>query len=393
LEAVMADTRDDRSADGGFVVGRVRGIDIRLSWSVVVIVVVVAWSLADGLLPEFAEGYTTGEYWFAAVVLSVAFLAGLLAHELGHSLVAAREGVVVDSITLWLFGGVARLATSPTTPRCAIRIAAAGPAVSVALGITSIAAALVSGGLVGVGLGWYGAINLMLAGFNLLPAFPMDGGRIYQAWLWARSGDEVAATRKAAAVGHAIGGALVVLGLLEVLFAGAVGGVWLALIGWFVREAARAEVQRVAVVEPLQHIPVTEIMTTAPQRVLADGSVQSFVTEMVFGGRHAAYPVVRTDGSVVGLITVNAVRALDRDVWPTTTVGAAAIPLDRLTVVGPDANIADLAASLERDRDARALVMDGARLVGIVAPSDIARLITAVELAGPAGPALDAVSN
>ncbi len=389
----MSPTREDRAADGGLVIGRVRGIDIRLSWSVVVIVVAVAWSLADGLLPEFAPAYTTGEYWFAAALLSIAFLVGLLAHELGHSLVAARENVVVDSITLWLFGGVARLSSSPSTPQRAIRIAAAGPAVSFALGVMAVAGAMVTGGLVGVSLGWYGAINLLLAGFNLLPAFPMDGGRIYQAWLWARSGDEGAATRKAAAVGHTIGGALVVLGLLEVLFAGAIGGVWLALVGWFVREAARAEVQRVVVIEPLRHIPVAEIMTTAPQRVLADGSIQSFVTELILGGRHAAYPVVRADGSVVGLITVNAVRALDRDAWPTTTVGSAAIPLEQLTVVAPDANIADLAAAMERDRDARALVMDGQRLVGIVAPSDIARLITAVELAGPTGAAIETVAS
>jgi len=384
----MTGIPEEGSVDDGFVVGRIRNIDIRMNWSVVFIVGIVAWSLAEGLLPEYAQGYTTGEYWLTAGILAVALLGGLLAHELGHSLVAAHEGVAVSSITLWMFGGVALLTTSPKTPRSAIRIAAAGPAVSAGLGILALGASSLNRGmdgvaLVGTGLGWFGAINLLLAGFNLLPAFPMDGGRIYHAWLWSRSGDEMSATRRAAALGHAIGGALVVLGLLEVLFLGLVGGVWLALIGWFVREAARAEMQRASAAAPLDTIPVSEIMTTAPQRALADGSVQSFVSEMLFGGRHAAYPVVRPDGSVVGLITVKSVRALDREGWAATTVGEAATPLARLTAVAPTASISEVASALRTDPERRALVMEDDHLVGIVSPSDIARLVTAVELAGP----------
>jgi Zn-dependent protease/predicted transcriptional regulator len=368
--------------DSGFLPGRVRGIDIRVNPSVLIIVGLVAWSLADGLLPEFAEGYSTGEYWLAAVVLAVALLGGLLAHELGHSLVAAREGVEVTSITLWMFGGVARLSSSPKTSQSAIRIAAAGPAVSATIGFGALVVSAFLSGLVGVGVGWYGAMNLMLAAFNLLPAFPMDGGRIYQAWLWARSGDETGATRRAAAVGHTIGGVLVVLGLLEVLFAGAVGGVWLALIGWFVREAAKAEVQRVVVEGPLTTIPVTDVMSSAPQCVFAESSVESFVEELVLGGRHAAYPVVRQDGAVMGLITLKAVRALDRGVWASTPIETTATPLDRVPVVAPTSTVAVLLAEMGHIPEGRALVMEDDRLIGIVSPSDIARLVTAVELSG-----------
>jgi len=266
----------------GFLLGRVRGIEIRANWSVLVIVGLVTWSLADGVLPEAIEGYSTAEYWTAAGLLAVAFMLGLVAHELGHSLVAATEGVKVTGITIWMFGGVAQLGSSPETPRAAMRIAAAGPAVSVAIGVVALAFSLAFGGLVGVAVGWYGAINLLLAFFNLLPAFPMDGGRLFQAWLWSRSGDEVDATQRAAAVGHTIGGALVILGILEALVAGAtVGGLWLMLIGWFIREAAKAEANRAMIENPLQKVPVTDVMTADPER--ASGNRGPFSQRSVSG--------------------------------------------------------------------------------------------------------------
>ncbi|NIV57842.1 MAG: CBS domain-containing protein [Actinobacteria bacterium] len=367
----------------GFLLGRVRGIEIRANWSVLVVVAIVTWSLADQVLPEAIDGYRTGEYWLAAAVLAVAFLAGLVAHELGHSLVAAREGVTVTSITIWLFGGVAQLASSPRDPRAAMRIAGAGPAVSGALGVLAVAVSLAFTGLIGGAIAWYGAINLLLALFNLLPAFPMDGGRLYQAWLWARSGDEAQATVRAAALGRTIGGALVVLGILEAVVAGAIGGLWLMLIGWFVREAARAEAQRALLDTPLRTVPVTEVMTPDPRVATGTMTIEQFVDLAAAAGRHAAYPVIDRDGAVGGLITLRQVSGLGRDRWSTTSVGDLATPLAEVLVVAPGAVVTDLLEVMQTNGEGRALVMDGSRLVGIVAPSDVARLVTVLQLRGP----------
>ncbi len=361
------------------MVARIRGIEIRVNWSVFLIGALVAWSLADGILPEAVEGYRTGEYWAAGIVATVAFFAALVGHEMGHSLVALDEGVNVETITLWLFGGVAQLERSPASPRSALRIAAAGPAVSAAIGLVAIAAAAAFGGLVGATLAWFGVINIALAVFNLLPAFPMDGGRLYQAWLWRRSGDERAATRKAAELGHRIGGALVVLGLLEVLLGGTIGGFWLVMVGWFVREAARAELHHVEVELPLRSIPVSEVMTTDPVRVGPDTSMTDFISGALLGGRHAAYPVTRGD-ELVGLITLTQVQGLDPEHRGATIVADVATPLDGLVTVEPTTAVSELLNRFGQSQDRRALVVEGGRLVGIVAPSDITRLVTVMEL-------------
>jgi Zn-dependent protease len=369
--------------DDGLTLVHIRGIEIRLSWSVVVIVALVTWSLAVNTLPDLAEGYGDGAYWGVAALLAVALLAGLVAHELGHSIIAAREGVGVSSITLWMFGGVARLESQPKTARSAGRIAIAGPAVSSAIGVAALAVAPLFDGLTAAAIAWYGVINLALAVFNLLPAFPMDGGRMYQAWWWARTQDQDDATRRAVSLGRTMGAIMIGLGALEALSGAAVGGVWLILIGWFVREAARAELDQITILDPLGKLRVTQVMTADPESVVEADSLESFVSDSVLGGRHTTYPVVSAGGLAIGLVNLDAVRTIDRERWATTTVGEVTSPLADVLTIDVTASVADVMQLMAGDPRRRTLVFDGTRLAGIVAPADLARLVAAVQLAGP----------
>lgn len=232
--------------------GRVSGIRLGANWSLLPISLLIAWTLAVELLPSAAPGYTTWGYWLFGVLTAAAFYACLLAHELAHALVARRHGVEVKSIVLWLFGGVAQLQGDTPTARAELQVAAAGPAASLAIAGTSAVASWLLGqvgvsSLLVASLGWLAGINVLLAAFNLLPVFPLDGGRILRALLWRRWGDRLSATTAAARVGMAGGFVLIAVGILEFLTGGgALSGIWLALIGWFITGAARQQRDRVS---------------------------------------------------------------------------------------------------------------------------------------------------
>jgi len=228
--------------------GTIRGIPVGLHWSLLVVAGLLTVQLYGSLLPELVPGRSSTAYAVAGAVTAIAFLSSILLHELGHALVAERLGVRVRRVTLWLLGGVAELAHEAPRPSTELRIAAAGPAVSVGLGLASgaLAAALHVAGapdLVVASLAWVAIINLFLAAFNLLPAAPLDGGRILRAALWRHHGDRVRATMTASRAGQIVGWGLVGLGVFEILTSTS-SGLWTALVGWFVLTAARAERER-----------------------------------------------------------------------------------------------------------------------------------------------------
>jgi Zn-dependent protease len=224
--------------------GRIMGIPVGMHWSVLVIVALLVWALATGWLPERLPDTSQAARYAAAVVAVLAFIGSLLAHELAHAVVARRHGIEVEGITLWLLGGVARLdPAGREDPRVELRVAVVGPLTS--LGIAAVAAvAWVALGattlaLVSEVVLWLAVINAILAVFNLMPALPLDGGRLYRAVLWARTGDKAAATRRATVVARRFGHVLVAIGVLEVLLLGLIGGLWLVLLGWFIGQASR----------------------------------------------------------------------------------------------------------------------------------------------------------
>lgn len=226
--------------------GRLAGIPVGLNWTLVVIAGLLTVTLANGVLPFLATGQPAAAYWLAGAAGAALFLGSIVAHELGHAVVAQRHGVPVHEITLWLLGGVAKLGREPATPRAELRIALAGPAVSVAIGAAGLAtaAAFAAAGapalLVGL-LGWLGLVNLVLAAFNLLPASPLDGGRVLRGLLWRRHGDRVRATLTASRAGRFLGTAMIVSGLANTFLGVGYGTLWTVLLGWFLVSAAAAE--------------------------------------------------------------------------------------------------------------------------------------------------------
>jgi Zn-dependent protease len=250
--------------------GRVSGIRLGANWSLFPILLLVAWTLAVTLLPSAAPGYTTAGYWVFGLLTAAAFYACLLAHELAHALVARRHGVQVKGIILWLFGGVAQFEGDTPNARAELQVAAAGPAASLALAGTMAAASWLLGevgtsSLLVASLAWLAGINALLAVFNLLPAFPLDGGRILRAMLWRRWDDRLRATAVAARVGTVGGYLLIALGVLEFLTgAGGIGGIWLALIGWFITVAARQQHEQVRRHSSFGTLRVRDAMTTEP---------------------------------------------------------------------------------------------------------------------------------
>ncbi|GHE14983.1 site-2 protease family protein [Streptomyces alanosinicus] len=249
--------------------GRIAGVRVGLHWSVLVIVALVTVALANGRFPAAHPGHSPFAYWALAVLTALVFLVSLLAHELAHAVVARRDGVQVEGITLGMLGGAVRLRGEAPSPAAECRIAGVGPLTSLLTGaaLTGLAmglAALRVSGLVVEAVAWVGAINVLLAVFNALPAAPLDGGRLLRAYLWHRTGDRLRATRGASAAGRVLGWCMVLSGFADVLFAGHLTGLWPALIGWFLITAASGEARQAQILGMLDGVPVRRVMTPHP---------------------------------------------------------------------------------------------------------------------------------
>ena len=286
-----ADRRDPMHSS--VTLGRVAGVEIGLNWTWLIIVGLIVWSLAAGVFPDENPGLSDGAYAAMAFVAALLFFVSLLLHELGHAVLARREGMQIDGITLWVFGGVARFRGMFPSAGAEFRIAIAGPLVSLAIGVVLVGAgALIPlpAAVDGV-VTWLGRINLTLLAFNMLPALPLDGGRVFRSLVWASTGDFTRATRIAGAVGRTFGAVLIWGGISLTLIAGAPGGLWFALIGWFVYAAAGAEMSLATMQHLLEGLRVSDAMATEPVAVSAGTSLQDFVERVFPGTRFSAYPV------------------------------------------------------------------------------------------------------
>ena len=360
------------------VLGRVAGIEIGINWTWLGIFALLVWSLAGVEFPAEAPGRAWPAYAAMGVLATAAFFGSLILHELGHALQARREGVRTEGITLWLFGGVAKIAGEFPSAWAEFRIAIAGPLVSLALGMAAVAAALAypDPGAVRTVLAWLGYINLALLVFNLIPALPLDGGRVLRSLLWARAGDLASATRRAAAVGAVLATLLIGLGLLETL-TGALGGLWLALIGWFVLEAGRAEEQQVAARDVLGRLPVGTLMTARPVVVDPLESLAAVAQEVRGTARHTAYPVV-LGAQPVGLFDLHSLTSTPHELWAATQVQACMIPIQDVPQLRPWEPAWQAMQLLTDGRIGRAVVLDAdGDLVGILSLTDLARALAA----------------
>jgi Zn-dependent protease/CBS domain-containing protein len=361
--------------------GRIAGIHVGLNWSLLVVVALIAWSLAGSILPSADPGQPLAAYWTAGVIAALLFLLSLLAHELAHSIVAERRGVRVEGITLWLFGGVSQFSSDTTSPGASALITFVGPLTSLVLGAVFYAVAAALGGVANVGLlratvWWLGYINVLLGLFNLLPAFPLDGGRLLQALIWLRTGDRLRATRIAARVGMVFAFLMIAYGLASFLFLrNPFGGVWWVFLGWFLLSAARSEEASGLLRQALTGIRVREVMTPDPVRAPGDITVDEALHGYVLASRHSTFPIQDEGGRLTGLLTMAALKRVPVERRATTQIRDIGCAMGEVPTVAPNDPATNLLDRPQGCSEGRTLVVDGDRLVGIVSPSDIDRLL------------------
>jgi Zn-dependent protease/predicted transcriptional regulator len=353
-----------------FRLGRIAGVPIGLSWTWIPVFGLFVWSLAASVFPSTNPGLGSGTYVTMAVAAAILFFGSLLLHELGHALRARREGVEIVSITLWLLGGVARFRGRFPSAGAEFRIAIAGPLVTAGLAASFIALAVLThlgAALDGV-FAWLGYVNLLLLVFNLLPALPLDGGRILRSALWQARGDLSWATRIAAATGIGIGGLMIGAGILTAFTAGAFSGLWLALIGWFVLHGARYEAQLVSLQGALEGFVVADLMTPHPIVSRAEQTLRDFMAEIPEGDRSDAYPVL--DGlRPVGILP--SPRTASGHALTALRVRDRMVQLDRVPLLTVDEPAPDAILAMIEANAGSALVIDDGHLAGIVSSRDI----------------------
>jgi Zn-dependent protease/predicted transcriptional regulator len=372
---------------GGFRLGSIFGFEIRIDYSWFIIFLLVLWTLASGVFPATFPNQQRSVYFAMAAGATLLFFASIVAHELSHSLMARAKGVPVTGITLFIFGGMAHTRMEFEEPGDEFRIAIVGPLASLAIAaafqIASMAvdAAGAHEAVVRVA-GYLAYINVVLAVFNLLPAFPLDGGRVFRSIAWKITGDLQRATRMAATGGKFLAYALIAIGFLNFFAGNIVGGIWTVLIGWFVRQAAESSYLQLMVRRSLDGVRADQVMTPDPYTVSPEISLESFVDDHVLRGRHHAYPVVDEDRRPIGIVSLEAVRRVPRDEWPRTSVSDAMVPVDENVIVSPEESMDRVLDRISGSRARRILVARQGQLAGIITSHDIARLVEGVQLKG-----------
>jgi Zn-dependent protease/CBS domain-containing protein len=354
--------------------GRIAGVEVGVTWTFLLILGLFVASLAAGIFPSTNPGLGAATYIAMAVVAAVLFFGSILLHEVAHAVQARREGMEISGITLWLLGGVAEFRGMFRSAGAEFRVGAAGPLVTLVIGVMLVVlgdAVALPSAVDGVVV-WLGLTNLLVLGFNLLPAFPLDGGRIFRSALWRLRGDLGWATRVAAGVGRALGALMLAFGIVSFLAYGP-GGLWLALIGWFVMSAGTAEARFAEIREALAGLRVSDAMVRDPITVPSDLTLQEFSEGVFTEHRHSVYPVME-NGAVVGLFAARDLGAAPRTSSLAARIGMRMQPLSQVVVVEQRDELPDAFTRLLETDLRRAVVLDGSRLAGLLSLSDVERI-------------------
>ena len=361
--------------------GRIAGISIGLHYSWFIIALLIALSLAQHFR-DVTPQWSSTVVWAAAVVTSVLFFAALLLHELAHSLLAKARGLRVRAITLFALGGVSQIESEASDAKSEFWIAIAGPITSAVIGLVVLGTARLAGWAPGAEpaipaiavLVWLGYINIMLAAFNMIPGYPLDGGRVLRAVIWWIIGDADRSTRLSAQVGQAVAFMLILLGLFRFFVGANFGGLWLAFIGWFLLDAARASYVQVELIAGLRGRRVADIMDRDCSTVEGHLSLQDFVDEYLLRSGRRCFVVVQND-RVTGLITPHEVKSVDREVWSQTSVQSVMRPLGQLHTVAPDTPAIQALELMSREDINQLPVISDGRLGGVFSRSHVLRFL------------------
>jgi len=362
-----------------FRIGRLFGIDIEIDYTWFIVFFLFAALLSTDVLANSLPGLSLGARWLIAGLTTLLLFASVLLHELSHSVVARRSGLGITGITLFLFGGVSKMSDEPKSPGVEFRIAVAGPLASVALAFVFLAIAHVVRPLPGGAIGntvftWLGGVNGMLAVFNLLPGFPLDGGRVLRAGLWRAMGSLAEATRIAATFGHALGLLMIVGGIMLFALGAGFRSLWLAFIGWFLIQAAQSSYRQVVLRQAISGVPVERVMTGDVKWVPADIPLDHIVNEYVMRHNHPAFPVFDQD-RLIGLLCLADIRNVPQERWAQVTAREATPPLSQANTISPQTDAWDALVRMSAENCGRLLVVEDGLLRGIITRTDIMRLM------------------
>ncbi len=355
---------------------RLMGFEVKADPSWVVLAILLAWSLSTGLFPMKVGDLSTAAYWAMGITGAAGLFLSIIVHEFSHSLVARKRGMPMKGITLFIFGGVAEMGDEPPSAATELLMALAGPAASIVIAALfyGIYAAGQGGFIpapVNAVLGYLAMINGLLAVFNLVPAFPLDGGRVLRAVLWGIKKDIHWATRVSSGVGSAFGFLLIFLGVLNIFRGNFIGGMWWVLIGLFLNSAARMSYQRLITRRALEGEPVRRFMSKDPVTVSPATTVQYLVEHMVYHHHHKLYPVVDENGRLTGCDTTGDVKKVPREEWHERTVGELSDGCSAENSIGPDEDATKALGAMSRSGRSRLLVVEGDRLLGVLALKDL----------------------
>ncbi len=363
-----------------FKLFRLFGFSVEADASWLLLAILVTWTLASGVFPYYFEDLAPQTYWIMAAVGAAGLFMSIILHELGHSLVARSVGIHIKSITLFVFGGVADMEDEPATARDELLMAIAGPATSIVLALVFFGASLAVAAGTGISplqgvlmyLAW---LNAILAAFNLLPAFPLDGGRVFRALLWAWRGNLRWATRFASRVGGGFGIVLIVLGVLSLFHGNVVGGFWWILIGMFMRSASQSSYRHLLVRRALEGENLRRFMhadvITVPRYI----SLRELVEDYVYKFHYKMFPVVE-EGRILGCVSTRRIRNVDREEWERTPVGEIMEACAETNSISPDQDPMQALSRMSRTGNSRLLVVEGDKLAGIITLKDILNFLS-----------------
>lgn len=370
------------------------GFDIKIDLSWIFIALLITWSLATGYFPFKVRNLSQASYWFMGTGGALGLFVSILLHELGHSLVARKFGIPIKGVTLFIFGGVSEMEEEPTSAKSEFWMAIAGPLVSflIALAFYPLYTSSNKLGwpvqmtLVLYYLSW---INALLGSFNLVPAFPLDGGRLLRSFLWSRKGSLTWATRIASNIGGGFGLGLILLGVISLFQGNVIGGIWWFLIGLFLRNASRMSYQQLEVRMALEGEPIKRFMQSDPVAVPPAISIDDLVHDYIYKYHFRMFPVLR-DSKLLGCITMKEVKGVPRSEWNRHSVQELVTPCSKDNAIGPNMDAVHVLSTMNRTGNSRLMVVDQDRLVGVVTLKDLlAFLSLKVDLEGGNGRAPD----
>lgn len=363
-----------------FKLFKLMGFEVGIDASWIIIAILIAWSLSTGFFPFQYKDLSTRTYWMMGIVGAIGLFLSIIAHEFCHSLVARRSGMPMKGITLFIFGGVAEMGEEPPHAKAEFQIAVVGPLSSIAIAMVFYAVyALGSAG------GWpppfngvivyLAMINALLAVFNLIPAFPLDGGRILRSVLWGWKKNLRWATRVASGIGSGFGIFFIVLGVFRIIAGNFVGGMWLALIGLFIQSAAKMSYQQLITRKALEGEPLKRFMNSNPVTVPPSTTIEELVEDYIYRHHFKFFPVTR-NGQLSGCITTQQVKEIPREQWRQKTVGEIAAGCSEANTIAPGADAVKALSAMRRNGASRLMVVENERLVGIIALKDMLEFLS-----------------